>query len=65
MLLNGAEMGRNVAILLCGANVVVWRYAPRSQNANHRGAVCAHSLTSELAASFRLAIQSLKTRVQI
>ena len=62
MLLEGAQKGRNVAILLCGANVVVWCYAPRSQNANHRGAACAHSLTSELAASFRLAIQSRKTR---
>ena len=61
MLLTSAKTGWNVAILLSGANVVVWCYAPRSQNANHRGAVCVHSLTSELAASFRLAIQSRKT----
>ena len=28
MLLRGAIIGRNVAILLCGANVAVWRCAP-------------------------------------
>ena len=36
-------------ILLCGANVVVWCYALCSQNANHRGANCSHSLTDEQA----------------
>ena len=41
----GTQKEQNVAILLCGANVVVWCYALRSQNADHRGAICAHSLT--------------------
>ena len=43
-------------ILLCGASVNAWCYALCSHSASHRGAICAHSLTSELAASHRLII---------
>ena len=43
-------------ILLCGASVIAWCFALCSHSASHRGAICAHSLTSKLVASFRLII---------
>ena len=62
MLLFGAVLGNDVVILLCGANVVVWCCAPPSQSANHPGAICAHSLTSELVDSALLGYLRLSLR---
>ena len=44
---NPLSPSRNL-ILLCGASATAWCYALCSHSASHRGAICAHSLTSEL-----------------
>ena len=54
-IVNPLSLARNF-ILLFGASANAWCYALRSQNANHRGAICARSLSSKLVASLRLII---------
>ena len=52
---NPLSLARNF-ILLFGASIAAWCYALCSHSASHRGAICTHSLTSKLVASFLLII---------